>query len=223
MRARGPGGGAGAPGDCVMVSRLHRVVQVSEERKCARFRRCWWRWPSWRAGEEVRGGVAPDGPGRGPGRRPCRRRWAIRRARGGREGQGPREDRRGPLLVPEAADRRRARSGPRCRRPRRPVGAEVEHGGGMAMDGFESKTLGRKFDKILFGQLGGGVGLRPRAGSRRRHGRPAPGPPAGRLLGTEVGAEGREGHRRQRQDRRRGLRPEGQLKDKPRSPYAARS
>jgi len=39
-----------------------------------------------------------------------------------------------------------------------PVGAEVEIVGGMPMDGFESKSLGRKFDKIVFGNLGGGVG-----------------------------------------------------------------
>ncbi len=39
-----------------------------------------------------------------------------------------------------------------------PVGAEVEVVGTMVMDGFESKTLGRKFDRIVFGELGGGPG-----------------------------------------------------------------
>ncbi|HEY3452318.1 MAG TPA: nucleotide-binding protein [Myxococcales bacterium] len=38
------------------------------------------------------------------------------------------------------------------------VGMDVEVIGGMDMNGFESKTLGRKFDKIVFGQLGGGPG-----------------------------------------------------------------
>ena len=35
------------------------------------------------------------------------------------------------------------------------VGAEVVIENPMAMDGFESKTLNRKFDRILFGTLGG--------------------------------------------------------------------
>ena len=39
-----------------------------------------------------------------------------------------------------------------------PVGAEVVVEGGMDMNGFESKSLNRKFDKIVFGQLGGGPG-----------------------------------------------------------------
>ncbi|MGC4122816.1 MAG: OB-fold nucleic acid binding domain-containing protein [Myxococcales bacterium] len=38
------------------------------------------------------------------------------------------------------------------------IGTEVVVEGGMNMDGFESKSLGRKFDKIVFGTLGGGPG-----------------------------------------------------------------
>jgi len=37
------------------------------------------------------------------------------------------------------------------------VGAEVTIAQPMAMDGFESKTLGRKFDKLVFGTLGDAV------------------------------------------------------------------
>ena len=43
-----------------------------------------------------------------------------------------------------------------------PVGAEVEVVGGPTLDGFQSKTLGRTFDKIIFGNLGGtGPGATP--------------------------------------------------------------
>lgn len=38
------------------------------------------------------------------------------------------------------------------------VGAEVEVSVQMPMDGFESKTLGRKFEKLVFGTLGGTLG-----------------------------------------------------------------
>lgn len=38
------------------------------------------------------------------------------------------------------------------------VGADVTVGGPMAMDGFESKTLKRKFDKLFFGTLVGEAG-----------------------------------------------------------------
>ena len=51
------------------------------------------------------------------------------------------------------------------------VGGEVVIENPMAMDGFESKTLNRKFDKILFGTLGGQGG--PAAAA------PAGMPPAG--------------------------------------------
>jgi len=51
------------------------------------------------------------------------------------------------------------------------VGSEVVIENPMAMDGFESKTLNRKFDKILFGTLGGQGG--PAAAA------PAGMPPAG--------------------------------------------
>jgi uncharacterized protein YdeI (BOF family) len=39
-----------------------------------------------------------------------------------------------------------------------PVGAEVEVVNGARMDGFESKSLNRRFDKIVFGYLGGDKG-----------------------------------------------------------------
>ena len=51
------------------------------------------------------------------------------------------------------------------------VGGEVVIENPMAMDGFESKTLNRKFDKILFGTLGGQGGAAAAA--------PAGMPPAG--------------------------------------------
>lgn len=41
------------------------------------------------------------------------------------------------------------------------VGEEVTVSNPMVMNGFESKTLGRKFDKILFGNLGGGEAAVP--------------------------------------------------------------
>jgi membrane protein implicated in regulation of membrane protease activity len=56
------------------------------------------------------------------------------------------------------------------------VGAEVTVTGGMPMDGFQSKTLKRRFDRIVFGVLAGadarGAALRPGAmGSGSYHGR----------------------------------------------------
>lgn len=56
------------------------------------------------------------------------------------------------------------------------VGGEVVIENPMAMDGFESKTLNRKFDKILFGTLGGQGGAAAAA--------PAGMPPAGMPPGT---------------------------------------
>ena len=41
------------------------------------------------------------------------------------------------------------------------VGQEVTIANPMVMNGFESKTLGRKFDKIYFGTLGGGEAAAP--------------------------------------------------------------
>ncbi len=41
------------------------------------------------------------------------------------------------------------------------VGTEVSILNPMTMNGFESKTLGRKFEKILFGNLGGAEGAAP--------------------------------------------------------------
>ncbi len=52
--------------------------------------------------------------------------------------------------------------------PKAPVtkGSEVTIEGPMTMDNFESKTLKRKFDKIVFGTLGGKA--RARTAARRR-------------------------------------------------------
>ncbi len=59
-------------------------------------------------------------------------------------------------------------------------GADVVVEGAMPMDGFESKTLNRKFDKIFFGQLGGQGGAQAAAPA----GMPPGGmPPAGAAPG----------------------------------------
>jgi len=60
------------------------------------------------------------------------------------------------------------------------AGAEVTIENPMAMDGFESKTLNRKFDKIIFGTLGGQGG--PAAAA------PAGMPPGGMPPGGAPGA-----------------------------------
>ncbi len=56
-----------------------------------------------------------------------------------------------------------------------PVGAEVEVVNGARMDGFESKSLNRRFDKIVFGYLSGGSGGTATAVAPR----PAPTPEGG--------------------------------------------
>jgi len=62
------------------------------------------------------------------------------------------------------------------------VGAEVVIENPMAMDGFESKTLNRKFDKILFGTLGGQGGAAAAApAGMPPAGMPPPGMPPGAM------------------------------------------
>ncbi len=62
-----------------------------------------------------------------------------------------------------------------------PKGEHVSVVNAMSMDGFESKTLNRKFDRIVFGSLGGGTAAAPPA-LVSAHGSPAGGekgaPPA---------------------------------------------
>jgi hypothetical protein len=64
-------------------------------------------------------------------------------------------------------------------------GAEVVIENPMAMDGFESKTLNRKFDKIVFGTLGGQGGAAAPAGMPG--GMPGGAPPAGAPAGMPGG------------------------------------
>ncbi len=58
-------------------------------------------------------------------------------------------------------------------------GAEVVIENPMAMDGFESKTLNRKFEKIYFGTLGGQGGAQAAAPAGAPAGGMPPGAPAG--------------------------------------------
>jgi hypothetical protein len=66
-----------------------------------------------------------------------------------------------------------------------PVGAQVVIAGAMPMDGFESKTLNRKFERIVFGTLAGPPGRPPlRAGGALPAGHPAV--PAGPVADVKV-------------------------------------
>jgi hypothetical protein len=71
-------------------------------------------------------------------------------------------------------------------------GAEVVIENGMAMDGFESKSLNRKFDKILFGTLGG-QGAGPAAAAAPAPAAPAEGgapggPPSPKMMAAQHAA-----------------------------------
>ena len=100
-------------------------------------------------------------------------------------------------------------------------GTEVVIENPMPMDGFESKTLNRKFDKIFFGTLGGQGGA-PRRGSGRRC--PQPDAPAGMPPGAmppggmPPGGHGRPARRRRRGPDRRRRRegPQGHRRRTPR-------